>query len=74
LRRRSSFTIRYRVDRLVCLEETDYAHAAIAREKELKSRRRVKKIALIESANPAWSNLAGEWYDPLAMTPLPLRA
>jgi putative endonuclease len=69
-----SFTMKYRVDRLVHLEETDYVIAAIAREKELKSWRREKKIALIESANPAWSDLAGEWYDPLAMTPLPLRA
>jgi putative endonuclease len=59
----SAFTTKYRIDRLVYLEETDYVHAALAREKELKSWRREKKVSLIESSNPSWSDLASEWYD-----------
>ena len=31
--------------------------------KELKGWRRAKKIALIESLNPAWTDLSREWYD-----------
>ncbi|MBK9114743.1 MAG: GIY-YIG nuclease family protein [Betaproteobacteria bacterium] len=59
----SEFTTKYRVDRLVHLEETDYVHSALAREKALKAWRREKKVALIESTNPAWIDLAAEWYD-----------
>jgi len=36
---------------------------ALAREKALKAWRREKKVALIESTNPAWIDLAAEWYD-----------
>jgi putative endonuclease len=36
---------------------------AIAREKELKGWRRSKKIALIESVNPTWTDLSRNWYD-----------
>jgi putative endonuclease len=36
---------------------------AIASEKELKGWRRSKKIALIESANPTWTDLSRDWYD-----------
>ena len=36
---------------------------AIAREKELKGWRRSKKIALIESTNPAWVDLSRDWYE-----------
>ena len=34
---------------------------AIAREKQLKGWRRSKKIALIESHNPRWEDLAEKW-------------
>jgi hypothetical protein len=40
-----------------------YPAEAIAREKEIKGRRRSKKIALIESMNPRWRDLAAEWQD-----------
>jgi hypothetical protein len=40
-----------------------YPAEAIAREKEIKGRRRSKKIALIESMNPHWRDLAAEWQD-----------
>jgi predicted methyltransferase len=36
---------------------------AIAREKELKGWRRAKKIALIESVNPVWTDLSRDWYE-----------
>jgi putative endonuclease len=35
--------------------------AAIAREKQIKGWRREKKIALIESINPNWEDLALRW-------------
>ncbi|HEX9301204.1 MAG TPA: GIY-YIG nuclease family protein [Casimicrobiaceae bacterium] len=56
------FTARYRIDRLVHFEETDYIHAALAREKEIKGWRRDKKIALIEGTNPTWEDLSNGWY------------
>ncbi|MFO1316852.1 MAG: GIY-YIG nuclease family protein [Burkholderiales bacterium] len=59
----SEFTSKYRVHRLVHVEETDFVHAALAREKQLKSWCRAKKVALIETTNPAWVYLAAEWYD-----------
>jgi putative endonuclease len=53
----AGFTKRYNVDRLVYFEHTHDAAAAIAREKELKSWVREKKIQLVESLNPQWSDL-----------------
>src|ERR1051325_2278040 len=44
--------------RLVYFERTNNVRAAIAREKQIKSWRRRKKIQLIESGNPGWSDLA----------------
>ena len=64
----SSFTDQYRVGRLVHFEETSDVHAALAREKEIKGWRRSKKIALIESTNPSWSDLAADWLDVPAST------
>ena len=59
----SRFTTRYRVDRLVYFEETDYVFAALEREKEIKGWRRWKKIAVVEGGNPTWQDLSCEWYD-----------
>src|SRR5579864_4176848 len=55
------FTSRYNLTRLVYYECFFYADAAIAREKEFKGWRRSKKIALIESVNPRWNDLARDW-------------
>ena len=33
-----------------------------SREKEIKGRRREKKIELIEADNSGWADLAGEWF------------
>ncbi len=57
----SQFTRRYAVDRLVHYECFRYVDVAIAREKEIKGWRRSRKIALIESANPGWSDLSRDF-------------
>ena len=56
------FTQKYNIIRLVYYEESQYILNAIAREKEIKGWRRSKKIALIESINPKWEDLAEDWY------------
>ena len=56
------FSSRYNTFKLVYYEETDDIGAAIAYEKKIKGWLRNKKIYLIESENPKWGDLAGEWY------------
>ena len=53
----SFFAKRYHVARLVHAEEYPTIDEAIAREKAIKKWRRDWKIALIEEANPEWSDL-----------------
>ncbi len=53
----SAFTARYAVTRLVYVEEFTDPKQAIAREKQLKSWRRGKKVRLIERMNPDWLDL-----------------
>ncbi len=62
------FTARYKIERLVYFEPFGEIANAIAREKQLKSWRREKKIALIKTMNPAWSDLAENWYTRAAFT------
>ena len=52
------FTRRYRATRLVYFEEHTDVRQAIAREKQIKSWLRAKKVALVESTNPAWNDLS----------------
>jgi len=52
------FSNKYHCDRLVYYEKFDDVHKAIGREKQLKGWNRAKKIALIESLNPRWQDLA----------------
>ena len=52
------FTTRYNVTRLVYYEAFSSILAAIGREKSIKRKSRCGKIALIESMNPSWSDLA----------------
>src|SRR5579862_9904771 len=54
----AAFTSRYRVHRLVHYEIFGDIRTAIRREKEIKTWRRQKKVALIEKANPTWEDLA----------------
>jgi putative endonuclease len=58
------FSSRYRIDRLVHVEEFSDVRDAIAREKQIKGWVRAKKLALIVAANPAWQDLGGEWFGP----------
>jgi putative endonuclease len=56
------FTKRYNINRLVYYEETGDIREAITREKQVKSWRRAKKIALIQSINPTWKDLSEGWF------------
>jgi putative endonuclease len=55
------FTAKYDVNRLVYYEMFGSVIFAIRREKEIKGWTRKKKIALIESQNPKWEDLAKRW-------------
>ena len=55
------FAREYHCNRLVYWEGFDDVLKAISREKQLKGWRRSKKIALIESVNPRWQDLAEKW-------------
>jgi putative endonuclease len=55
------FASKYGCDRLVYYESFDDVHKAITREKQLKGWTRAKKIALIESRNQRWEDLAEKW-------------
>ena len=55
------FTKKYCVEKLVYFEELSDINAAIAREKQLKHWTRAKKNALIESQNPKWNDLGGNF-------------
>lgn len=68
------FTSRYNVRHLVYFETTSDVHAAIEREKQVKDWRRAKKIALIESMNPDWRDLADRWFAPAAQPDSSLRS
>ena len=56
------FTARYNINRLVYYEVSGEVSTAIAREKQIKSWSRKKKIALIESVNRDWKDLSAAWY------------
>ena len=53
-----SFTAQYNVTKLVRVEFYPDFEQAVAREKQLKGWRRDKKLRLIESDNPGWTDLA----------------
>jgi putative endonuclease len=57
----SKFTSRYALTNLVYFEETSDVRAAIAREKQLKSWLRSRKVALVLSVNPEWDDLSAAW-------------
>jgi putative endonuclease len=62
------FTQKYDCNRLVYYETFRYVRSAIAREKEIKGWSRKKKIALVESINPKWLDLAEGWDRPSQAT------
>ena len=55
------FASKYGCNRLVYYESFDDVHKAIGREKQLKGWTRARKIALIQSKNPRWEDLAEKW-------------
>ena len=56
------FTRRYGVSHLVYYESANDPAAAISREKQIKGWARVKKVAMIDSMNPEWNDLAERWF------------
>jgi putative endonuclease len=56
------FTAKYEATRLLYYETYGEVTTAIRREKQLKTWRREKKIALITKMNPTWKDLSREWY------------
>jgi len=54
----SEFVKKYRVTRLVYVEEYENPTDAIAREKQLKGWKRIRKNELVRAANPKWEDLA----------------
>ena len=56
------FTKKYNITMLVHYETSSDVQAAIAREQQLKSWRRSKKVALIESSNPQWKDFSLGWH------------
>ena len=59
----SRFTSRYHFDRLVYFEQTPDIRDAIAREKVLKGWSRKRKIELVKTMNPRWSDLSACWLE-----------
>jgi len=55
------FTKKYNIAKLVYYEEFSDSYSAIMREKQIKGWLRKKKIALIKSMNPEWTDLAQDW-------------
>ena len=57
----SAFTKKYNVTKLVYFEVFTLIEEAIAREKQIKGGSRKKKIELINSLNPDWNDLSGQF-------------
>jgi putative endonuclease len=56
----SKFARRYNLTKLVYFEITNDINSAITREKQIKAGSRQKKIDLINSINPGWTDLFDE--------------
>ncbi len=59
--RHGTHTAHYNIHRLVYFERFQYVRAAIARENELKSWTRERKVALIKKVNPTWVDLSDDF-------------
>ena len=57
----NAFTARYTFDRLVDYEQAADKTAAAQREKQIKNWPRAKRVALIQSTNPNWSDLSARF-------------
>ena len=56
----SEFARNYKISRLVYVEEFEQIEEAIAREKQLKGWKRIRKNELVRAANPDWKDLMAE--------------
>ncbi len=56
------FTKKYNIDKLLCFETFSDIYSAIAREKTIKGWLRKKKIELVRTTNPDWTDLSQDWY------------
>jgi putative endonuclease len=68
------FASKYHCNRLLYYESFDEVVQAINREKQLKGWVRRKKIALIDSANPRWQDLAEKCGAEMAFAGQPIRS
>jgi putative endonuclease len=57
----STFTSRYKIERLIYYEAFQYVNDAIRRETVLKGWTRARKLSLIESLNPGWVDLSADF-------------
>jgi putative endonuclease len=57
----SEYTSKFQITRLVYWESTPDVRSALAREKEVKSWRRKKKLELIRTKNPTFRDLADDF-------------
>jgi putative endonuclease len=57
------FTNKYNIERLLYFEAISGPASAINREKQIKTWRPEKKVALIDSINPSWEDLSEDWYE-----------
>jgi len=63
--RPGTYVAKYNIDRLVYFEHFQYVNNAIARETELKTWNRERKLELIKSMNPTWRDLSLDFDPPL---------
>ncbi len=56
----TSFTKKYKINKLVYLEEYSDIRDAIVREKQLKGGSRKQKLELVNQSNPEWKDLYNE--------------
>jgi putative endonuclease len=58
----SKFASKHNINRLVYYEKYQYAREAIAREKEIKTFYRERKLRMIDEFNPGWIDFAESWF------------
>jgi len=57
------FTKKYNINKLLYFETFPDVYSAIDREKTIKGWVRRKKLDLIRTTNPDWTDLSQNWYD-----------
>jgi putative endonuclease len=70
----SDFTSRYRIRRLVYVEQLGPPIVAISREKQIKRMSRDERLRLVAGTNPEWHDLAEAWFRfPFGTSPVSVR-